>query len=175
MHCPKCAIDLNDDFPQCPKCGFSIDDLNAALGAPRERTGMIMDWANVVSDEGRKKLEERLQAFKTLTGGDFAIVTLETSAPRLPSEYVFWLFNRWQIGGESHTGLLLLLSMQERRIEVEVGFALERFVTDEAAALILQHHAVPFLKAGDVDGGLFHSINLLARIIEEGLAEEKQP
>ncbi len=174
MHCPKCAIDLNDDVPQCPSCGFSIDDLNKVLGTPKEKTGLIMDWAGVISDDGKKKLLGRLQHFQQQTGSEFLIATIQTTSPRLPSEYVFWLLNRWQVGGENHSGLLVLLAMQERRIEVEVGYSLERFVTDEAATLILQHHAVPFLKAGDFDGGLFYASDTLARVIEEGLAEEKK-
>ena len=174
MHCPKCAIDLNDDVPKCPSCGFCIDDLNADLGTPKEKTGLIMDWAGVISDDAKQKLNGRLQHFATRTGSEFLIATIQTTTPRLPSEYVFWLLNRWQVGGPTHSGLLLLLALQERRIEVEVGYSLERFVTDDAATLILQHHAVPFLKAGDVDGGLFYVSDVLARIVEEGLDEERK-
>lgn len=173
MHCPKCAIDINDDQPQCPECGFSIQDLDEALGEPPPQADSVCDWAKVLSEAGTKAVRERLQQFVSRTGHPFILATIPTTSPRLPSEYVFWLFNRWKVGGDDHSGLLILLAIQERRIEVEVGFSLERFVTDEAAANILQFHAVPFLKASDFDGGVFHAVDILARVVEQGEAQEK--
>ena len=46
-----------------------------------------------------------------------------------PAEHVFWLFNRWNVGGPEHAGLLLLLAVAERRIESEVCHW-EPFVSD---------------------------------------------
>ena len=174
MHCPKCAIDINDDSPQCPKCGFTIDELDPVFGTPPERKGLIRDDAKVISPEGEPRLAERLQAFQQKTGSELLLITRETSAPRLPSEFVFWLFNRWRVGGEKHSGMLLLLSMSERRIEVEVGVDLERFVSDEAASNILQFHSVPFFKKGKFEDGLYHGIDILARVVETGLQEGKK-
>ncbi len=174
MHCPKCAIDLNDDVPRCPQCGFTIDDLDPVLGPPPERAGLVTDLAGVLTEAGRERLTGRLREFAERTGDEFLVVTRETTEPRLPSEYVFWLFDRWRVGGEGHTGLLVLLAMKERRIEVEVGFALEHFVTDAAACEILQGHAVPFLKKGAFDDGLFHSVNVLALVVEDGRRQEQE-
>jgi len=173
MHCPKCQVDINDPAPECPRCGFHIRQLDEVLGTPPERAAPLLDLAGVVSEAGRGPILERLRTFVTRTGCEFLVVTRPDTAPRLPSEYVFWLFNRWNVGGENHAGLLILLAMKERRIEVEVGFDLERFVSDEAAGLILQHHAVPFLKRGDVDGGLYHACDVLCRLVEDGVEQEK--
>jgi len=172
MHCPKCGIDINDDHPSCPQCGFSMAELDTALGSPPTRAGPVTDLASVISEAGGQRLQDRLQAFRDRTGCAFDLVTVAATAPRLPSEYVFWIFNRWKIGGEAHRGLLLLLAMQERRIEVEVGYSLEDIVSDAAAGAILQAHAVPFLKKGDVDGGLYHAVDILARLMEDGVRQE---
>jgi len=173
MHCPKCAVDINDFSPECPKCGFHIRELDAVFGIPPERSDLITDLAKVFSDSGKKKIRERLQSFTERTTHAFFVIAKESTEPRLPGEFVFWLFERWNIGGESHAGLLILLSIKERRIEVEVGYDLERFISDEGAANILQFHAVPFLKHGDYDGGMYHAVDLLARIIEDEERREK--
>jgi len=167
MHCPKCAIPINDPFPQCPQCGFHIRDLDKELGSPPERNNLVCDLAKAMGEPGLKLLCERLQAFTDRTGYAFYAVTIQTTAPRLPSEYVFWLFNRWNVGGDPHLGILMLLAIQERRIEVEVGCDLERFISDDAAAAILQHHAVPFLKRGRIDDGLYYAADVLGRFVEE--------
>jgi uncharacterized protein len=173
MKCPNCEGFLNDDTPVCESCGFDIHEFDKVLTTPAERDGLINDWSSVLSEEGYSRIETRLQAFCEQTGMDYCLVTLETSAPRSPREFVFWLFNRWQIGGDKHLGVVVLLSLAERRIEVEVGNVLEKYITDDEAAGVLEHHAVPFFKKSDYDNGLYHSLDMLARIIEHGLSEEK--
>lgn len=173
MKCPECEAYMNDNTPVCTGCGFDIHEFDKVLQIPSERTGQIMDWAGVISEEGLTRINDRLQSFCENTGMDYCLVTLATSAPRSSREFVFWLFNRWQIGGERHLGVLVLLSMNERRIEVEVGNELEKHITDDEASGVLERHAVPFLKKGDIDNSLYHSLDMLGKIIEHGVTEEK--
>ena len=164
MKCPECEAYMNDNTPVCTGCGFDIHAFDKILQIPTERSGQIIDWAGVISEEGLVRINDRLQSFCADTGMDYCLVTLATSAPRSPREFVFWLFNRWQIGGDRHLGVLVLLAMNERRIEVEVGSELEKYITDDE---------VPFLKKGDIDNGLYHSLDMLGKIIEHGVTEEK--
>ena len=174
MKCPQCEAYMNDSTPTCSGCGFDITEFDKVLQIPTERIGLIMDWAEAASSEGLERIYARLQDFCDTTGMDYCLVTVPTTAPRSPREFVYWLFNRWQIGGENHLGVLVLLAMNERRIEVEVGHNLEKYINDDEAGGVLEHHAVPFLKKGDIDNGLYHSLDMLGKIIEHGVAEEKQ-
>lgn len=174
MKCPGCEGFINDSTPVCIECGFNITDFDQVLKTPTGRIGMITDWAEVISPEGIERINTRLNEFQAATGLDYCLVTLPTSEPRSPREYGFWLFNRWNIGGEKHLGVLVLLAIAERRIEVEVGQAVETYISDDEAAGVLQHHAVPFLKKGDYDNGLYHSLDILGRVIEHGISEEKK-
>lgn len=173
MKCPECQGYMNDCTPVCDSCGFDIHEFDKVLKVQAERDGSVNDWAGAMSEEGRERLKSRLEKFCEQTGMDYCLVTIDSSAPQSPREYVFWLFNRWQIGGEKHLGLLVLLAIAERRIEVEIGHVLEKYITDDEASGVLENHAVPFLKKGDFDNGLYHSLDMLARIIEHGVNEEK--
>ncbi len=167
MRCPHCQLDLNDPQPECPDCGFHIRDLDAALGEPPPREGRsVVDLASALSADGTERLQTLIGRWSERTGHDLVVVVVADTAPRLPSEYVFWLFNRWQVGGEGHTGVAVLLALSERRIEVEVGWPLERYLTDAAATLVLEAHAVPALRRGDLDAGLIFAVDVLARVIE---------
>jgi uncharacterized protein len=172
MKCPTCEMEINDTSPQCAGCGFHISQFDSVLHTPTERTGPAMDWAGVLSEEARQRLTDRLATFHQTTGLDLCVVTLPSAAPRSPREFVFWLFQRWQIGGEKHTGAQILLALAERRVEVEIGGALEHYITDDEAAEILQNHAIPFFARGDFDNGLFHCVDMLARVLEHGVREE---
>lgn len=166
MRCPHCQLDLNDPQPECPDCHFHIRDLDAELGEPPGRAdAQVVDLAGALSAGGAERLRSHIAAWSARTGHDMVVVIVADTSPRRPSEYVFWLFNRWRVGGDAHTGVAVLLALAERRIEVEVGVALERYLTDAAAALVLETHAVPFLSAGDLDAGLFHAADILGRVI----------
>lgn len=165
---------MNDSTPVCEGCGFDIVTLDKVLSTPTDRNSVnVVDWAQAISPEGADRIKGRLDEFTQKTSFDICLVTIDTTAPHLPREFVFWLFNRWKIGGDQHLGILVLLAMQERRIEVEMGHNLENYLSDDEAAGVLEHHAVPFLKKGDVDNGLFHSLDMLCRIVEHVAAEEK--
>jgi uncharacterized protein len=167
MRCPHCAVDINDPVPECPQCGFHIRHLDEVFGVPPEKTGSVVDIAGILTAEGKRRLVDRIAAFVKNTNSDLCVATTKSTAPRLPAEYVFWLFNRWQVGGPSHKGVLILLALDQRRIESEVGCALESIVTDEASTLILQHHAVPFFSGGKFELGLYHATDVLAQLIEK--------
>lgn len=174
MKCPGCDGFINDCTPKCEGCGFDILEFDKVLQTPCDRSGGLNDWASVLTQYGCEKIGQRLEAFAALTGIDFCLVTLPSSEPRSPREFAFWLFNRWKIGGDDHRGVLVLLSMEERRIEVEVGFSMEKFISDDEASGVLEHHVVPFLKKGDFDNGLFQALDVLAKIFEHGVAEENK-
>lgn len=166
VRCPHCDEDLNDDHPACPACRFHIADLDPELGPPPPRQGDVLDRAGVLAPEERARIAERIARLRAGTGADLAVVTVPTTAPRKPSEYAFWLFNRWGVGGVEHAGVLVVLALAERRIEAEVGVALEDRVTDEASGVLLEEHAVPFLRAGRLGEGLYQACDLLAQLVE---------
>jgi uncharacterized protein len=164
MRCPHCQADIDDRVPSCPDCAFHVRDLDADLGEPPVRgDGSLVDGAGVLSEEERRVIASRAARFRRVTGHDLAVVTVESAAPRLPSEYVFWLFDRWGMGPE---GVLILLALAERRVEVEVGWGLEGWLSDAAADRILEDHAAPILGRGDLAQGLQVAADLVARVIE---------
>ncbi|MDH7571896.1 MAG: TPM domain-containing protein, partial [Armatimonadota bacterium] len=109
MKCPHCGLIVTDRVPRCVGCGFSMTDLDRKLGAPPQRRGFVNDYADLLEPAAREALEVRLAEISTALQGEIVLVTRAHTRPVKPSEWVFWLFNRWNIGGEAHAGILLLL------------------------------------------------------------------
>ncbi len=64
------------------------------------------------------------------------------------------LFESWKIGsGSLDNGALILLSLEERKIRIEVGYGLEGAITDGDVGQILDR-ATPFLSNEDYDQGM---------------------
>lgn len=171
MHCPRCATDISDRVERCPACAFTLGDLDTQAGAPPLRTGAVTDLADVLSAADRERLAARAELCRHRTGADLAVLVAPRS-PLPPPQYVFWLFNRWDVGGAENRGLLILLSLDERRIECEVGYALEAIIDDENSGRVLDEHVVPLLARGDIAAGLWQAVDVLAQILEGG---EKPP
>lgn len=174
MKCPRCGLIVTDQLPKCQGCGFSITDLDRRLHQWPKRVGFVNDYARLLPAEQRSELEEGLSHFHRTIGGEIVLVTVNTTTPVKPSEYIFWLFNRWQVGGQAHAGLLLLLAREERRIECEVGYSWEHIISDVESGVVLDAHVVPLLKAGKIAQALEESVKQFVTIVEQFPSPDSQ-
>ena len=62
---------------------------------------------------------------------------------------------------------MVLLAMQERRIECEVGYAWEPIISDVESGEVLDKLVLPLLKEGRVYEALRASIEQLVRTLEQ--------
>jgi uncharacterized protein len=135
------------------------------LPLPPPQTGHVNDWARVLSAAEAERIARRCQEVFASTQAELIVVTVPTTAPIQPAEYVFWLANRWDMGGAENRGLLILLALHERRVESEVGYALEPLLSDAASAQLLEEHVVPCLRAGQYAEGLYQAVNVLGKVL----------
>src|SRR5690606_31363810 len=133
---------------KCAGCDFTASDLDKQLGSPPPRAGLLLDDAGLLSEPECVALAERLAALAAELDGEIVVVTVPNARGVKASQLVFWLFNRWQIGGEGHAGLLVLVAEQERRVECEVGFGWEAMLSDDESGNILDREVVPHLREG---------------------------
>ncbi len=117
-------------------------------------TGFVNDFANVMDSRSRAEVQLIAQALREDQGVELAVVTMPTVSPYVPKDYAVTLFNEWGIGGPEDSGLLILLVMDERQVEVEVGYGLEGVLPDGKVGAILDQVMVPYLGANDYGRGL---------------------
>ena len=103
---------------------------------------------------------------KQAASGDvMVVVTVPTYAPYADiREYAVKLFENHGRGiGErgKDNGVLILLALQERRVQVEVGYGLEGAIPDVAAYRVIQEYLVPRFREGDFAGGIEAAVGVL--------------
>ena len=176
IRCPQCYTTFTDRMEACPQCGFSLATLDTQMPPPPLQAGPVNDWADVLTAEDAQRLLQKCQAIHQAAQAELSVVTVETTIPLKPAEYVFWLANHWDIGGSENRGLLILLALHERRIESEVGYGLEPLLSDTESELIIQEHVVPYLYAGQYAEGLYQAVNALgqALIVKHKVATRKR-
>jgi uncharacterized membrane protein YgcG len=171
MKCPRCGLEVSDEVPRCGGCDFAIADLDAACGAPPARDGVVIDGAKKLSEAEHTALTEQLAALAKEVPGEIVVVTTER-APVKPAQYAFWLFNRWQVGGEAHAGLLVLLSFADRRVECEVGYGWEDTLDEVQTGELLDDAVVPLLADGKVAQALAAGVDRIGQRLRAGPAPQ---
>jgi uncharacterized protein len=156
---------LTQAVDTCPHCGLTFAALDAQMMAPPARMGYVNDMAGLLTPADIEPIVQRCQEIQNTTQAELIVVTVATTAPLQPAEYVFWLANRWHMGGPENRGLLILLALREHRIESEVGYALEAWLSDEESLQILQTHVVPFLRAEQYAAGLYQAVDILGKTL----------
>ncbi len=146
--------------------GGAVARALAATAYPERPTGMVTDLAGLLGDGARTRLEAMLRDLESKTTAELAVVTVPTTGGEDPKMYAVELFRRWGIGKKGKdNGALLLVTVQERAVEVEVGYGLEGTLPDGLVGEILDRNVVPRFKAGDYEGGITAGAQAIARVI----------
>lgn len=127
----------------------------ADIANPRP-VGWVSDTANVISPADERALNERIDRLQTDRGAEIAVVTVDAvGSDTTPKQFATELFNAWGIGSdERDDGLLVLLVVGQRRLEMETGYGLEGALPDGWLGAMQADHMVPRFKVGDYGGGL---------------------
>ncbi len=106
---------------------------------PRTTHGSwVSDGAGVLSDATEAELNANSDALQRANGAELAIVTLRDTGDRTSKEFSTELFHRWGIGkADRDNGIMILLAVESRRVEVEVGYGLEPILPDGKVGRIL--------------------------------------
>jgi uncharacterized protein len=121
---------------------------------PRQQNRWVSDTAQIIPAESEARLDALLERIHQQTQAEIAVVTVEVVSGT-PKQFATALFNHWGIGSaERNDGVLFLMVMGERRLEVEVGYGLEDSLPDGWLGGMQTSSMVPRFKQRDFAGGL---------------------
>ncbi len=144
----------------------------AAQQLPPELTKPVNDFAGVVDAESAREIERRILALKNATGDVVIVATVETVEPyATPRDYAVKMFENHGRGiGEraKDNGMLVLLAIKQKRVEVEVGYDLEQFVTDGFSGEVSRTVMRPYFARGEYGRGLLEGVTALAARVAQG-------
>lgn len=125
---------------------------------------LVNDYAGVLSKEQVAILEEKLVALDDSTSNQIAVVILKSLDGYEVQEYANKLFRSWGIGNKkTNNGVLILASIDDRKIWIEVGYGLEGAIPDVTASSIYRNEIVPEFKQQNYFRGIDNAVNALAK------------
>ena len=149
-----------------PLCAETPDSVPNPL---RTQRSWVSDVARAISDADTLAINRTVEELQKRTSAEIAVVTVQNSGGDTPKEFATALFNKWGVGKKGKdNGVLVLMVMGQRRVEVETGYGVEGDLPDGKVGEILREQAVPHFKQGDYGAGLLAVVQEFAGILSNG-------
>ncbi|MCG3717340.1 TPM domain-containing protein, partial [Aliarcobacter butzleri] len=106
--------------------------------------GRVIDEANLLSPEVKKDINNILKNEENKSSNQIVVVILNSLNGYSIEEFSYQLGRFWGIGQkDKNNGVLLVVSMKEREIRIEVGYGLEGALTDKISHEIINYTIKP--------------------------------
>ena len=137
-----------------------------------ELTRPVNDFANVIDPASEQRMDALIRSLQQATGDVVTVATVDTFAPYATlREYANKMFeNRGRGIGQrgKDNGLLIVVAVKDRRVEIEVGYDLEQFITDGFSGETSRDYMAPEFRAGNYGAGLVAGVErIVGRIAEQ--------
>jgi uncharacterized protein len=126
--------------------------------------GRVTDVAKVLSEADRDRLSSLLARYERETSHQIAVLTIPSLLGESIESFSLRVANSWSIGHKDfNDGILITLAMKERRIRIELGLGMEKFITNATAQSIIETSMVPAFRNNDYAGGLESGLKQLMK------------
>ncbi|MEN8152413.1 MAG: TPM domain-containing protein [Acidobacteriota bacterium] len=133
-----------------------------------ELKGRVNDYAGILDPTEENNLELLLRDLENKTSAQVVLLTIKSLEGNTIEDYSIRLTEQkdWKIGQKGlDNGVILLISMAERKLRIEVGYGLEPSLTDLKSSYIIRNLIVPKFKEGDYYEGILRGIAQISGII----------
>lgn len=120
-----------------------------SLYAALQPSGFVNDYAGILTQWQKTQIENKIKDYENRTGIEIAVVILNSLEGKSIEEFSNEIFNTWGIGKKNKdNGILMLISLAERKIRIEVGYGIEGVLTDGKCGSIIRNRIAPEFKKG---------------------------
>ncbi|TGN14499.1 TPM domain-containing protein [Leptospira ilyithenensis] len=152
--------------------GQSLSEFAGSLPNPiSDENSRILDQTGILENSGTKqRLNELIVRLEKETFVEMAIVILPSVDPLISKQVAVELFRIWGVGKkEKGNGILILHVLDQRRVEIEIGYGLEEKLTKVLCNRILKERAIPYFKLGAFSVGYESMFDSLAATLKSDL------
>lgn len=128
----------------------------------------VNDFADVIDSEVEEELMAIGASLYKQTTAQVVVVTVDSLDGYEVGEYALELGREWGVGSEeTDNGVVLLMSVSDRQVTIQVGYGLEGAITDGKSGRILDTYAIPYLRNDDFSTGLASAYKAIADVVYE--------
>jgi uncharacterized protein len=129
-------------------------------------SGRVVDEAGLLSAAARQRIDAELAALERDSGDQVAVLVLQSLDGEPLEEYSVKVAQTWKLGQKGKdNGILLLISRDDRKLRIEVGYGLEGTLTDLRSNEIVDQVIRPRFQQGDFDGGVEQGVDAIVEVL----------
>lgn len=124
----------------------------------------VNDYAGVINRNDEEAISKVIVDLKTATSVQIGVLVVPSLNGSTIEEASMKVAEAWKLGSKNNDGgILIMIAMAEHKSRIEIGRGLEGFLTDYQSKNILVDMR-PYLRRGDVGGGLLNTVNEISAI-----------
>jgi len=138
-----------------------------AISIPENPDNHVVDLAGIVDNPTEAKLNQYLKELEQKTTTQIAILTIKSLEGESIEDFSITVaHDKWKLGQKGKdNGILLLVSLKDKKYRIEIGYGLEGVIPDSLAGSIGRSYLVPFFRKGDYSNGIYTASVALANEI----------
>lgn len=119
---------------------------------------LVNDFAHILNGNQIQALEKKLVAYSDSTSTQICVVTVTNLGGTDSNDFAYKIGKKWGVGTEKDNGIVILIlpktTHEQGDVSIQVGRAIEPYVTDAAAKLIQTKIMIPEFKKNDYYAGI---------------------
>lgn len=145
---------------------FSLFSQLYALDVP-ELKGRVNDYAGILTSANKQIIEQELYSVEQTTSSQVAVLIINSLQGENLEDYSMKVAEKWQLGQKDlDNGVLLLISLRDKKLRIEVGYGLESILTDAKCDYIIRHDIVPSFRSGNYFNGIYSGVKKITGIVK---------
>lgn len=148
---------------------FSGSSVLAAANIPPAPTGTniyVQDYAGVIDPQARASMNTIANELQRKTKAQLVVVTIKSLQGESLETYSLDMLRTWGIGDKTlNNGVLMLISVGDRKSRIEVGYGLEGALPDGLTGRIQDEYMLPFFRQNQYSKGIQNGFNALSQLI----------
>jgi len=147
---------------------LSVSTVSAKINIPDKPVNYVVDLASIIDDNIEANLNKFLKELEQKTSAQVVILTIQSlQGESIEDLSLSIAHDKWKLGQKGKdNGLLLLVSLQDRKYRFQIGYDLEVILPDSYVGKLGREYLVPYFKKGDYSTGIFSAslavINVIA-------------
>jgi uncharacterized protein len=118
-------------------------------------SGWVNDFAGIIDANSAQTLTSMIGEVNQKTGAEVAVVTIKSLEGDSLEDFSTRLFKHWGIGKKgTDNGVLILVSYEDKKIRIEVGYGLEALINDAFAGETIRDVIAPDFRDGNYGAGI---------------------
>ena len=135
----------------------------------------VIDQANILSDSDKQALSQHILKLHEQGKAQIGVVIVPTTGQEAIFDYAMRVAEQWQLGtAKRDNGLLMVIAINDRKIQILTGYGLEGVLPDIVAGRIIRNEITPYFKQAEYAQGIQSGLNEIERILnlDPGIAQQ---